>query len=89
MHCEPAAQIIQKFGSPLGIAKALGVDVSRVHRWRLPPSQGGTGGSIPQKHIPALMIHAMDIGIELELEDFFPEVRSARERLPAQLEAGS
>jgi hypothetical protein len=42
-----------------------------VSNWSRPKESGGTGGIIPQKHIPALLILADQIGVALALGDFF------------------
>lgn len=68
---EPAKTIIEKCGGAKVVARALGVDVSAVVRWRLPRDRTGTGGLIPAKHQAALLQHAKDAGIDLTPADFF------------------
>lgn len=71
MHCEPATSIIELLGGAKAVAEIAGVDISRVTRWRLPKARGGTGGSIPQRHIPRLLEHAQKSVIPLTADDFF------------------
>jgi hypothetical protein len=78
LRCEPAATIIAKLGGVSEVATLATVDVSRVVRWRLPKEQGGTGGLIPMRHIPALLGAARERGLQLEAADFIPvEERAA------------
>ncbi|MBN8957640.1 MAG: hypothetical protein J0H17_13885 [Rhizobiales bacterium] len=60
------------------MAQAAKVDLSRVTRWRLPKSRGGTDGLIPQRHHIALLDHADANGIRLKPEDFYPSRKSSR-----------
>lgn len=77
MHCEPAASIIDLFGGVKAVSEVARVDVSRVTRWRLPKDRGGTGGSIPPKHIPVLIDVAKKRGIRLRFDDFFTRGEAA------------
>lgn len=70
MHCQPAAKIIDALGGVNAVAEIAGVDLSRVVRWRLPKASGGTGGTIPQRHIPALLDRGRALG--LTADDFLP-----------------
>lgn len=69
----PAAAIIDKLGGPSKISKEVGVHRTRVSNWKRPRAAGGTGGMIPQRHIPALMSLAQREGVVLRAEDFFPQ----------------
>jgi hypothetical protein len=68
---EPAATIVRNLGGPTAVALYLGLHRTRVSNWSRPKESGGTGGIIPQKHIPALLILADQIGVALALGDFF------------------
>lgn len=70
---EPADSIIAKLGGPSSVAKAAGVHRTRVSNWKRPREDGGTGGQIPQKHIPALIALASDLKVSLALGEFFPD----------------
>ena len=70
MHWNPAASIIDKLGGVAATAAISGASVSRVTRWRLDRSKGGTGGLIPQRNIIRILGHARSSGIELNGDDF-------------------
>lgn len=53
------------------VAKAAGVHRTRVSNWKRPREDGGTGGRIPQNHIPALIELAREINVPLDHADFF------------------
>jgi hypothetical protein len=72
----PAERVIEKCGGEQAIAKMVGVDVSRVHRWRYPKERGGTDGVIPTKHQQAILDRAREAGIDLKPEDFFDQPSS-------------
>lgn len=63
--------VIEKCGGHQKVAAALGVDVSRVHRWTYPRERGGTGGVVPSRHQQRLLDWAKGQGIELSPGDFF------------------
>lgn len=69
----PAESIIEKLGGPSEVSREVGVHRTRVSNWKRPRDCGGTGGLIPQKHIPALLLLAKRKGIDLGAEDFLPE----------------
>ena len=71
MSLDPAKSIIAKLGGIDATASATGVHKSRVYRWMAPKGAVGTGGRIPQRHIPGLLRRAADIGDELTYADFF------------------
>lgn len=47
-----------------------------------PADKGGTGGTIPLKHVPRLLAFARDNGIELTAADFIPAVDGAAPQSP-------
>ncbi|MCP4304181.1 MAG: helix-turn-helix domain-containing protein [bacterium] len=69
---EPASSIIQKLGGPSRIAREVGVHRTRVSNWQRPRDVGGTGGLIPQKHIPTLLRLARENGVALAADEFLP-----------------
>jgi hypothetical protein len=69
---EPAQTIITALGGPTIVSRELGVHRTRVSNWQRPRSAGGTGGVIPQRHIPNLIRLAGARGVRLEAADFFP-----------------
>lgn len=77
MHCEPAAKIIEIYGGVKAVSEITGVDLSRVVRWRLEKTRGGTGGTIPMPHIPKLLRHAQENGIDISADAFVPPMQAA------------
>jgi hypothetical protein len=71
---EPANTIISKLGGVEVVKSITGVHRTRVSNWKRPKESGGTGGTIPAKHIPKLLNAARERGIELDLADFFEGV---------------
>jgi len=69
---EPARSIIQKLGGPNAVAEIAGVHRTRVSNWMRPKASGGTGGTIPFKHVPSLLAAAKGKGLELGADDFLP-----------------
>lgn len=69
---EPAQTIVRKLGGPNAVADITGVHRTRVSNWMRPKEAGGTGGTIPFKHVPALIAAAKDAGVELQADDFLP-----------------
>lgn len=67
---EPAASIITRLGGPKEVAAEIGIHRTRVSKWKLPKASGGTGGTIPQKHYPALMRFARKKGVDLRFAEF-------------------
>jgi len=68
--CEPAAQIVRKFGGEQAITKPLGLNQSAAYRWQTPRERGGTGGIIPPIHWDRLLASAKRRKIKLERGDF-------------------
>lgn len=71
---EPASKIIEKLGGEAVVARITGTASTAPYRWQYPVDRGGTGGSIPQKHIEPLIAFAREHGIDLKTDDFFPSV---------------
>lgn len=69
---EPAQSIINRLGGPNKVASIAGVHRTRVSNWKRPKEDGGTGGVIPFKHVPALLAAAKESGVSLKVEDFLP-----------------
>lgn len=76
---EPAQTIIGKLGGPSAVAEVVGVHRTRVSNWQRPREKGGTGGRIPQNHIPVLLDFARARDVPLTAADFLP-VTSEPER---------
>lgn len=69
---EPATHIIQALGGAAQVASIVGVHRTRVYRWMKSQADGGTGGIIPQRHIPKIMAAAKVAGVNLTGDDFLP-----------------
>lgn len=69
---EPAASIIDKLGGDTAVAAIAGVHRTRVANWKRGKDVGGTGGTIPFRHVPALLKAAQDKDIPLSADDFLP-----------------
>jgi len=69
---EPANRIIEALGGPTKVALIAGVHRTRVSNWKRPREVGGTGGRIPQSHIPVLLLAARERGVRLSADDFLP-----------------
>lgn len=70
---EPASSIISLLGGPKRVAQEIKIHRTRVSKWKLPKESGGTGGSIPPRHIPNLMRFAIREKIDLRYSAFFPD----------------
>ena len=70
---EPASSIVRALGGPTNVAKIAGVHRTRVSNWCRPREKGGTGGTIPFKHVPALIEAARSQGDALSADDFLPK----------------
>ena len=77
---QPAQTIIRKLGGPSAVAKIVGVHRTRVSSWQRPRAAGGTGGRVPQDHIPALLKHARENGLDLNAADFLDPNEAQAER---------
>ena len=77
---QPAHTIIRKFGGPSAVARIVGVHRTRVSSWQRSRAAGGTGGRVPQDHIPALLKHARENGLELSAADFLDSNETEAER---------
>jgi hypothetical protein len=67
---EPAQTIIRKLGGPSAVAAVVGIHRTRVSSWQRSRASGGTGGRVPQDHIPVLLDHARRNGIALTADEF-------------------
>jgi hypothetical protein len=76
---EPASSIIRSLGGVSAIVDITGVHRTRVYSWMRGKTEGGTGGVIPQKHIPTLLNEAKAKGLELSADDFLPSPTQERE----------
>jgi len=74
-YLNPAAALMIKLGGPERMAEAAGVHVTRVYRWRVPKSKGGTDGLIPAKKQQKILDWARKNNIDVSPSDFF-EVES-------------
>lgn len=70
---EPARSIIDRLGGPNKVAEITGVHRTRVSNWARQKSAGGTGGTIPFKHVPILLAAAKAEGVDLVADDFLPK----------------
>lgn len=77
---DQARTIIDRFGGFPAVAQALGVDVTRVYRWTYPKDRGGTGGTIPARHYPALLEEARRRAIDLTADDLIKTHSAANAR---------
>lgn len=69
---EPAKTIIRKLGGVERVSAIAGVHRTRVYKWMRAREDGGTGGSIPFDHAPALIAEARRQGVHLSADDFLP-----------------
>lgn len=74
---EPARTIISRLGGPNKVSAIAGVHRTRVSNWARKKQDGGTGGVIPFKHVPALIAAARDMGVDLSADDFLPTTEAA------------
>lgn len=65
---EPAFTVLEKLGGKSAVAAELGLAPSTLSRWCQPAPQG-TGGTIPQRHWPALLAFAKRQRIPLTISD--------------------
>lgn len=69
---EPACTIISHLGGEAAVAAIVGTSLTAPYRWQHAKEKGGTGGLIPQRHIPALMAAARAAGKPLDAAAFLP-----------------
>lgn len=67
---EHVSQIIDRFGGIRPMASALGYPVSTVHSWKV-------RGSIPDSSKMEIIAKSDQLGLGLQIEDFFPRNRGA------------
>lgn len=75
---EPASSIISKLGGDTAVAAITGVHRTRVANWKRSKDSGGTGGTIPFRHVPKLLEAAQRADIALTAGDFLPTADMAR-----------
>jgi hypothetical protein len=75
---DPAQHIIKQFGGLSAVSKIVGITPGQVQRWRMSKAKGGTGGTVPFKHVPALIKAAPRHGFRLKADDFLPAPSSER-----------
>lgn len=68
---EPAATIIRVLGGVTEVARITGCHRNTVVRWKM-PTNNGTCGRIPFKHVPTLLEAARNRGVSLSADDFLP-----------------
>ena len=54
------------------VAEIAGVHRTRVSNWMRSKQAGGTGGTIPLKHVRSLLEAAAAKGVSLSADDFLP-----------------
>lgn len=69
---EPASSIIRKLGGPNVVASIAGVHRTRVSNWMRDKEAGGTGGTIPMRHMRTLLDAAQARGVPLSADEFVP-----------------
>ncbi|AII27772.1 hypothetical protein B9J07_12910 [Sinorhizobium sp. LM21] len=75
---EPASTIITNLGGPSEVSRITGAHRTRVSNWKRAKEDGGTGGVIPFKHVPALLEAAKARGVKLSADDFLPKKVAAQ-----------
>lgn len=75
---EPAHSIVRKLGGPTKVARIVGVHRTRVSNWARPKKAGGSGGTIPFRHVPTLLDAARAAGVDLSADDFLPTSDAAK-----------
>jgi hypothetical protein len=65
---EPAYSVVKRLGGVAATARIIQVNASTVSRWIL-SGPGTTGGNIPQKYWPELLLWASHRGIDISLHD--------------------
>jgi len=59
-----AVRVIKLCGGINGAANLIGVHRSVVNKWLLPKEKGGTGGKVPPKHWPKLLVHFPNLTLD-------------------------
>ena len=65
-RCEPAYNVVCRFGGVTATAKILKLNPATVSRWMV---KTGTNGVIPQSHWVKLLNHASEKCIKINLQD--------------------
>ena len=79
----PAELAISRFGGHAELAKAIGRDVSRIHRWTYPASRGGTDGQIPGSALRCILEAAQRAGIQLSADELLRSTPKPKKRRAA------
>jgi len=74
---EPAKSIIELLGGEAVVSEITGTAFTAPYRWQASVEKGGTGGLIPQKHIPALLAYAKAKNLGLDANSFLPAEEAA------------
>lgn len=69
MHYTPAAWVIQKFGGPFALAKAIGRPPSTVLRWRKRWRGCDECGRIPSDSMATILILARQRRLDIKAQD--------------------
>lgn len=69
---EPARSIIKRLGGEAAVARITQTAFTAPYRWQHSKERGGTGGLVPQRHIPTLLNYAREHGVSLTADDFLP-----------------
>ena len=69
---EPASTIISRLGGPTAVARKLGLHRVTVSKWKRPRADGGTDGSIPQRHHRAILNAAKEANAPISADDLIP-----------------
>jgi hypothetical protein len=65
---EPAYSVVKRLGGVAATARILNLNSSTISRWIL-TGPGTTGGAIPQKYWPELLLWAQHRGVDLNVND--------------------
>jgi hypothetical protein len=72
---DPARSIVARLGGEAVVKDITQVSGSTPYVWQYPRENGGTGGTIPQRHHRKMLDYAKQNKIALKAEDFLPESR--------------
>ena len=61
-----AIKAIKAFGNEDNLAKLLKLNKSTVFRWTYPVERGGTGGYVPSRQIPRILLLAKKYGVDIK-----------------------
>lgn len=66
--CDPAFSVIERLGGKTAVSERLQLDKSTLSRWCQPRPEG-TGGLIPQRHWPAVVAMARELGVSIDIKE--------------------